>query len=250
MIKIIINGCNGRMGKVLTQIISNDDDMDVVAGIDTNVEISEDFPVFSAPEKCDVAADVVIDFSHFSAVPALIDYCTAKKLPMVIATTALEESTVKKIKDASESIPIFHSSNMSLGINLLAKAIRDIAPSVDGDFNAEIVEKHHNKKLDAPSGTAILLADNIKASSKRDKDYIYGRHSKRDEFNPDNIAIHAIRGGTIPGEHTVMFIGPDEIIELKHIALSRDIFGHGAIKAAKYIVNQPVGLYNMDDMLG
>lgn len=249
MIRAIINGCNGRMGQVLTRIIADTDGMEIVAGIDMNAVSSGSFPVFKTPAECDTPADVMIDFSHFSAVPALIDYCVEKRLPMVIATTALEDGTISKIEEASEQIPIFRSANMSLGINLLAKAIRAIAPSLDGSFNAEIIEKHHNKKLDAPSGTALLLADNIKASCENEKKYIYGRHSKHDEFNINNIAIHAVRGGTIPGEHSVMFIGPDEILELKHVALSRDIFGYGAVKAAAYIAGQPTGLYIMDDMI-
>ena len=235
MIRAIINGCNGRMGQVLTQIIADTDGMEIVAGIDMNAVSSGSFPVFKTPAECDTPADVMIDLE--------------KRLPMVIATTALEDGTISKIEEASEQIPIFRSANMSLGINLLAKAIRAIAPSLDGSFNAEIIEKHHNKKLDAPSGTALLLADNIKASCENEKKYIYGRHSKHDEFDINNIAIHAVRGGTIPGEHTVMFIGPDEILELKHVALSRDIFGYGAVKAAAYIAGQPTGLYNMDDMI-
>ncbi len=191
-----------------------------------------------------------MDFSHFSAVPAVVDYALKTSTPAVIATTALEESTIKKIEEASKSVPMFRSANMSLGINVLLKAISTITPVLEDDFNVEIIEKHHNKKLDSPSGTAVMLADEVKAASKNEKTYSYGRHSKHDEFDMNNITIHAIRGGTIPGDHTVMYIGPDEIIELKHSALSRDIFGNGAVKAAAFIVNQKPGLYSMKDLIG
>ncbi len=238
------------MGRVITRLIGEKDDMKIVAGADVSGEKLSDFPVFKSITECDVKGDVIVDFSHFSAVPAVVDYALKTSTPAVIATTALEESTIKKIEEASKSVPMFRSANMSLGINVLLKAISTITPVLEDDFNVEIIEKHHNKKLDSPSGTAVMLADEVKAASKNEKTYSYGRHSKHDEFDMNNITIHAIRGGTIPGDHTVMYIGPDEIIELKHSALSRDIFGNGAVKAAAFIVNQKPGLYSMKDLIG
>ncbi len=250
MIRVLINGCNGRMGRVITRLVAEQDNMQTVAGVDITGEQLSDFPVFSDINDCSVEADVIIDFSHFSAVPKIIDYALKTGTALMVATTALEESTIEKLHEAAKEIPVFRSANMSLGVNLIAKASAMIAQAVDGDFNAEIIEKHHNKKLDSPSGTAILLADKIKDASSNEKTYSYGRHSKHDEFDINNITIHAVRGGTIPGEHTVMFIGPDEVIEIKHSALSRDIFGHGAVKAAAFIVEQKPGrLFSMDDMI-
>lgn len=250
MIRVLINGCNGRMGRVITRLVAEQENMQTVAGVDITGEQLSDFPVFAKIDECNVEADVIIDFSHFSAVPAVIDYALKTNTALVVATTGLEDSTIDKLHEAAKTIPVFRSANMSLGVNLIANASALIAQTVDGDFNAEIVEKHHNKKLDSPSGTAILLADKIRDASKNEKTYSYGRHSKHDEFDINNITIHAVRGGTIPGEHSVYFIGPDEIIEIKHTALSRDIFGHGAVKAAAFTVAQKPGrLLNMDDMI-
>ena len=251
MIRVIINGCNGRMGQVITALVAEQEDMQTVAGIDITGNQLSDFPVFKNIDDCDVEADVIIDFSHFSAVPGVIDYGLRTKTPIMIATTALEDSTLEKLNEAAKEIPAFRSANMSLGVNLIAKATSMVASVVDGDFNCEIIEKHHNKKLDSPSGTAVLLADKVKEESHNEKTYSYGRHSKHDEFDINNITIHAVRGGTIPGEHSVLFIGPDEIIEIKHTSLSREVFGHGAIKAARFITEQKPGkLYNMDDIIG
>ena len=248
MLNIILNGSSGRMGQVLTRIIGETDDLKIVAGISRRAEKKNDYPVYEAPAKCDVKADVVIDFSHYTAVPALLEYCMDRKLPVVIATTALDDECLAMIKKASASIPVFRSANMSIGINALAKAITAITPVLEKDFNVEIIEKHHTKKLDSPSGTAIMLADKVSDACQVKKDYIYGRHSKHDEFKMTNIGIHAVRGGTIPGEHTVIYAGPDEVIELNHLALSRDIFANGAITAARYLVNQPSGEYSMDNL--
>lgn len=249
MLNIILNGCNGRMGQVLTRIIGEKDDMQVVAGIDTHPDQKNDYPVFGSPQECDIKADVIIDFSHFSAVPNLLQYCIDVKTPVVVATTALDDECFDMLAKASDVIPVFRSANMSIGINALAKAIKAITPVLEQDFNVEIIEKHHTKKLDSPSGTAILLADKVNEACKVKKEYIYGRHSKHDEFRMDQIGIHAVRGGTIPGEHTVIFAGPDEVIELNHLALSRDIFANGAIAAAQFIVKQEKGQYSMDDLI-
>lgn len=249
MLNIILNGCNGRMGQVLTKTIAEKDDMQVVAGIDAHPEQKNDYPVFGSPQECDIKADVIIDFSHFSAVPNLLRYCIDVNTPVVVATTALDDECFAMLAEAAKSIPVFRSANMSLGINALAKAIKAIMPVLEKDFNVEIIEKHHTKKLDSPSGTAILLADKVNEACETKKEYIYGRHSKHDEFHMDQIGIHAVRGGTIPGEHTVIFAGPDEVIELNHLALSRDIFANGAVAAAQFIVQQEKGQYSMDDLV-
>lgn len=249
MLNIILNGCNGRMGQVLTKTIAEKDDMQVVAGIDAHPEQKNDYPVFGSPQECDIKADVIIDFSHFSAVPNLLRYCIDVNTPVVVATTALDDECFTMLAEAAKSIPVFRSANMSLGINALAKAIKAITPVLEKDFNVEIIEKHHTKKLDSPSGTAILLADKVNEACETKKEYIYGRHSKHDEFRMDQIGIHAVRGGTIPGEHTVIFAGPDEVIELNHLALSRDIFANGAVAAAQFIVKQEKGQYSMDDLV-
>lgn len=249
MLNIILNGCNGRMGQVLTKTIAEKDDMQVVAGIDAHPEQKNDYPVFGSPQECDIKADVIIDFSHFSAVPNLLRYCIDVNTPVVVATTALDDECFAMLAEAAQSIPVFRSANMSLGINALAKAIKAITPVLEKDFNVEIIEKHHTKKLDSPSGTAILLADKVNEACETKKEYIYGRHSKHDEFRMDQIGIHAVRGGTIPGEHTVIFAGPDEVIELNHLALSRDIFANGAVAAAQFIVQQEKGQYSMDDLV-
>lgn len=237
------------MGQVLTRIIGEKDDMQVVAGIDPHPDTHNAYPVFASPQECDVKADVVIDFSHFSAVPNLLQYCIDAKTPVVVATTALDDECFAMLEKAAASIPVFRSANMSIGINALAKAIKVITPVLEKDFNVEIIEKHHTKKLDSPSGTAILLADKVNEACQVKKEYIYGRHSKHDEFRMDQIGIHAVRGGTIPGEHTVIFAGPDEVIELNHLALSRDIFANGAIAAAEFLVKQEKGQYSMDDLI-
>ncbi len=249
MLNVILNGANGRMGRVINRLISEREDMKVVAGVDISAQQMDDYPVYASPDEIQESADVVIDFSHFSAVPGIAGWCAAHNTPIVIATTALDDACQQAINDAAKTIPVFQSANMSLGVNALLKAVAAITPALEENFNVEIIEKHHNKKLDSPSGTAVMLADKVQEVTKADKNYIYGRHSKHDEFSMNDIGIHAIRGGTIPGIHTVMYCGPDEVIELNHTAFSRDIFGNGALTAAKFIVQQQPGRYSMDDVL-
>ncbi len=248
MINVILNGCNGRMGQVLTRIIAAEEDMKVVAGIDAVGEVKSDYPVFTSPAECDVKADVIIDFSHFSAVPNLLRYAMEVKTPILVATTALDEECFEMIDKASKEIPVFRSANMSVGINALARAISAITPVLEEKFNVEIIEKHHTTKLDSPSGTALFLADKVSEACREKKNYVYGRHGKDDKFQMTDLGIHAVRGGTIPGEHTVIYAGPDEVIELNHTAFSRDIFANGAVTAATSLVNQKSGLYSMDDL--
>lgn len=249
MIDIILHGCNGRMGKVLQQMIKERSDMRVVAGIDAYIDESSSLVQYAAPADCKEKADVIIDFSNHEAVPDLLRYCIRTKTPVVIATTALTEECRQLLKKASAQIPVFFSANMSLGINVLAKALKAITPALEEQFNIEIIEKHHNQKKDSPSGTALLLADAVNDACLEKKTYLYGRHGKADECKLTELGIHAVRGGTIPGEHTVIYAGPDEVIELTHTALSRNIFASGALKAAAFLANQKPGLYHMEDLV-
>lgn len=249
MLNIILHGSSGRMGKVLSKMIASSPEMRVAAGIDSFIDSEADFPQFKTAAECDVKADVVIDFSNHAAIPALMEFCTEKSLPVVVCTTALTEDSLKKVDEAADKIPVFRSANMSLGINALVKALKAITPVLEPSFNVEIIEKHHNKKKDSPSGTAILLADAVNSSCKTEKEYIYGRHGKDDECKITDLGIHAVRGGTIPGEHTVIYAGPDEVIELTHTALSRSIFAEGALKAAQFLAGKAPGKYSMDDLI-
>lgn len=247
--KIILNGCNGRMGKVLQTQIAATDGLTVVAGIDRMTDPASDFPQFTSLAACTEAADVVIDFSHYAGLPALLTDAVKKGLPTVVATTGLQKEQLAQLSETAKEIPIFFSANMSLGINVLIKALQTVSGALEDSFNIEIIEKHHNQKKDAPSGTALLLADSINDVLLAKKDYVFGRHGSDLENPLQELGIHAVRGGTIPGEHTVLFAGLDEVIEFKHTALSRDIFANGAIKAAQYLVQQPAGLYSMADLL-
>lgn len=253
MKKIIVNGIFGRMGQVLKAAIQKDPGLVLVAGIDPHTkqeqEIQGDFPVYQSMREVTEEADVVIDFSHHSAVPELINVCVERNLPVVVATTGLDDDTKVMLAVAGKVIPVFVSANMSLGINVLLKALQTISPALEADFNIEIIEKHHNQKKDAPSGTALLLADGINDSLAEPKTYIYGRHGLELSNPLNEMGIHAVRGGTIPGEHTVLYAGDDEIIELTHTALSRDIFANGALKAAIFLAEQAPGLYSMADLL-
>ncbi|MGO3790877.1 MAG: 4-hydroxy-tetrahydrodipicolinate reductase [Enterococcus gilvus] len=248
MIDILLSGANGRMGQVLQTMIAEQPEMRVVAGVDREA-FEADFPTYRSIEDCPTNADVVIDFSHYSAVPAVLEYCRDKKIPVVVATTGLTDEIHEQIQRTAKETAVFFSANMSLGINLLAKAIREITPVLEEDFNIEIVEKHHNQKKDSPSGTALLLADAVNDAVEEKKTYIYGRHGNDLENPLSELGIHAVRGGTIPGEHTVIFAGPDEVIELNHLALSRNVFASGAVKAAKYISNKTIGLYDMEKLI-
>jgi len=250
MLKVIISGCNGKMGHVLAQMIEKQNDMEVVAGIDPNTDAySQPFPVYPSPSSCKSKADVLIDFSHYSALPGILNFCIKQKTPLVIATTGLSIEDMQKIKEASDIIPIFQSANMSVGINVMVELAQKAAQAFGDRFDIEIIEKHHNQKLDSPSGTAYMIANTINKVFDDQKEYIYGRHGKSDKRKINEIGIHAIRGGTIVGEHTVIFAGEDEILEIKHTALSKNIFALGAIEAAKFIVNREKGLYNMNDLL-
>ncbi|MBE3591578.1 MAG: 4-hydroxy-tetrahydrodipicolinate reductase [Thermoanaerobacter sp.] len=248
MIRIIIHGCNGKMGKVITKLAAENPDFKVVAGVDKNTS-PLDFPVYSELKDVKEEADVVIDFSYHEAVPNLVKAALQKKLPVVIATTGLSEEELKVIEEASKEIPIFKSANMSLGVNILINLVKEAAKILQQDFDIEIIEKHHNMKKDAPSGTALMIADSINQVLNYKKEYVYGRHTKTEQRKPTELGIHAVRGGTIVGEHQVIFAGHDEVITISHSAQSREIFGYGALQAAKFIINQKPGLYTMEDLV-
>lgn len=249
MLNILLSGVSGAMGANLQQIIKEADGCSIVAGYDHQEDSSLPFPVYTDLDKCREKIDVIIDFSHFKAFSEIFGFASSHKIPIVIATTGLSEDDLEAIANGAQNFPIFKTANMSLGINLLAKALREMAGQLEETFDIEIIEKHHNKKIDAPSGTALLLADAVNEGLVKSKDYIYGRHGRDAKRMNNEIGIHAIRGGTIPGEHIVIFAGNDEIIELKHSALSKKVFAEGALKAARYIVTKKSGLYDMSMLI-
>jgi len=246
MIKVIVHGL-GRLGRSVCA--AGGEKFIITAAIDNAPTNAADFafPIFTTPSACDIAADVIIDCSIAPAVEGIVTYAVCKKTPLIICTTGLDDEILGKIKAAAKDIPIFLSANMSLGVNLAVKFVRDAAKILGADFDIEIIEKHHNQKIDAPSGTAVLLANNITDVMGARKQ-VHGRSGFAKRENGE-IGIHSIRGGTIVGEHSVIFAGPDEIIEIKHAALSRDAFARGAIVAAEFITGQKPGLYTMNELL-
>ncbi len=249
MIDILLSGCNGKMGRVITAAVAERDDCRIVAGIDKNTAQEAGFPVFESPEDVTVKADVIIDFSNPSAVLPLLGYACDHTIPAVIATTGLSDEQIGALKQAAERIPIFFSANMSLGVNLLLELSKMAARVLGPSFDIEIVEMHHNQKLDAPSGTALMLADGIAEEFDHPMRYEYDRHAKRCKRDRNEIGIHAVRGGTIVGEHQVLFAGHDELITLSHSARSKEIFATGSINAAIYLHGKPAGLYCMADLV-
>lgn len=248
MLKIILSGCCGRMGRSISHQLKDDQDVKIVAGVDISAEKYSDFPVYSTIFDVTEDADVVIDFSHHSAVGSICEYCIEKNIPVVFCTTGYTEDELDLIDQTSKKIAVFRSANMSLGINVLNNLCKKAAEILKDSFDIEIVEMHHNQKLDAPSGTALLLADGIKTVVE-DADYVYDRHLERKKRSKNEIGIHALRGGTVVGEHSVIFAGPNETVTLSHSALSREVFASGAIKAAAFLKGKPAGLYNMDCLI-
>ena len=235
---------------MITEIVKNDENAVISAGVDTYTEVPNDYPVFDSLEKCDVDTDVVIDFSNAGAVDSLLDYCVEKKLPVVLCTTGLSEEQLKKVNTASQQIPVLKSANMSVGINLLLKLLAEAAKVLGpAGYDIELVERHHNQKVDAPSGTALALADSINASLDNKYTYVYDRSQVRKKREKNEIGISAVRGGTIVGDHEVIFAGTDEVIEFKHSAYSRSVFGKGAVEAAKFLAGQEPGMYDMGDVI-
>lgn len=249
MINVAICGACGKMGKVIYDIISNRNDCKVIAGVDKVAESYADFPIVEKISQLEVKPNVVIDFSHPSLLDDLLDYCLTNGVAAVIATTGYSSEQITKINKAAESVPIFFTFNMSLGINLLADLAKKATKVLGGQFDIEIIEKHHNQKIDAPSGTAIMLADAINSELDNSYSYIYDRHSIRAKRTKNEIGMHAIRGGTIVGEHEVIFAGRDEVISLKHEANSKSVFAVGSVNAAVFLSNKPAGLYAMSDLL-
>jgi 4-hydroxy-tetrahydrodipicolinate reductase len=250
MLNLIISGCNGYMGRVVAAITADDPEISVVAGFDINVQKADVFPVYSDPTVFEGSADAVIDFSSPAALDGLLAYGLSKNTPLVLCTTGYSPEQIKLIEDTAKQIPVFRSGNMSLGINLLIDLIKRACTILGDAYDVEIVERHHRRKVDAPSGTALMLADAAASTLPFDPEYVFERRSKRSPRDKHEIGISSIRGGTIVGEHEIIFAGLDEVIELKHTAASRDVFAVGAIKAAKFIsgIEKP-GLYNMSDLL-
>lgn len=251
MVKLIMHGCNGKMGQVISKIVKEDSGVEMVAGIDKYTGIANDYPVFESIGQCDVEADVIIDFSNASAVDELLDYCVEKNMPVVLCTTGLTEEQLEKVRKASERIAVLKSANMSLGVNMLLKLLQDAAKVLAlAGFDIELIEKHHNQKVDAPSGTALALADSINHALNDEYTYNYDRSQVRQKREKKEIGIMAVRGGTIVGEHEVIFAGEDEVIEFKHTAYSKAVFGKGAVEAGKFLKGKGPGLYDMKDVIG
>lgn len=245
-----MHGCNGKMGQVISGLIAIDPEVEMVAGIDAKDDGHNSYPVYTDINECDVEADCIIDFSAAVAVDKLLDYCVTKKMPCVLCTTGLSEAQISKVNEAAKSTAILKSANMSLGINLLLKMLKEAAGVLaPAGFDMEIVEKHHNLKVDAPSGTALALADSINEEFNNEYEYVYDRSSRREKRAEKEIGISAVRGGTIVGDHDVIFAGADEVITFSHTAYSKAVFGKGAVQAAKFLAGKAAGMYNMGDVI-
>ena len=250
MVKVILHGCNGKMGRMITGICKEDDGVEIVAGIDVFDGVENTYPVFSQITDCEVPADVIVDFTNAGAVDALLSYSADKKLPLVLCSTGLSEEQLAGVQKTAERTAILKSANMSLGVNtlidLLKKAASVFAPA---GFDIEIVEKHHNQKLDAPSGTALALADAVNEALPDTYTYTYDRSGRRQKREKQEIGISSVRGGSIVGEHEVIFAGTDEVITLQHTAYSRAVFAKGAVEAAKFLAGKDEGMYDMADVI-
>ena len=251
MVKIIMHGCNGHMGQVISGIVEKDPDAEIVAGIDIADQGKNSYPVFTDIDACQVEADAIIDFSSAKATDKLLEYSAARQIPVVLCSTGLSEEQLAKVEETSKKVAVLKSANMSLGINTLLKLVQDAAKVLaPAGFDMEIVEKHHRLKVDAPSGTALALADSINEAMDNKYHYVYDRSQKREKRDDKEIGISAVRGGTIVGEHEIIFAGQDEVIEFKHTAYSKAIFGKGAVEAAKFLAGKPAGRYDMSDVIG
>ncbi len=248
--RIILNGACGHMGRVVSEIASRDPDAKIVAGVDAFGDAYSDFPLFRSISECTVPADVIIDFSTAKAVDDVVRFGEEKKIPMVICTTGLSDEQVEAVREASGHVAVLRSGNMSLGINLLLKLLKTASQTLlPNGFDPEIVEEHHRRKLDAPSGTAVMLADSINEAGGGDYTYVYGRSDRREQRPQKEIGISSVRGGTIVGVHDVIFAGQDEVIEIRHTAYSRAIFAKGAVSAAKFLAGAKPGLYDMSSVI-
>lgn len=249
--RIIMHGCNGAMGQVISRLAKADESVQIVAGLDIFDKGLYSYPVFTVAGDCQVDADVIVDFSVAAAVDELMDFAVARRLPLVLCTTGLSDAQLERVHEISKEIPVLRSANMSLGVNTLFKLVAQAAKILAGaGYDMEIVEKHHNKKLDAPSGTALAIADAMNEAMNKEYHYKLDRSAVKERRDSKEIGIQAVRGGTIVGEHEVFFCGEDEVIEIKHTAYSKGIFGKGALEAAVYLKNQAPGLYTMADVIG
>ncbi len=251
MVKVIMHGCNGKMGQTISGLIAADEEIEIVAGVDAKDAGKNAYPVFTDIAACTVEADAVIDFSTASAVDGLLAYCVEKQVPCVLCTTGLTKEQLEKVTEASKKVAVLKSANMSLGINMLLKLLKEAAQILSpAGFDIEIVEKHHNQKVDAPSGTALALADSINEQMGSAYEYVYDRSQVREKRKDKEIGISAVRGGTIVGDHDVIFAGADEVVTFSHRAYSKAVFGKGAIQAAKFLKGRPAGMYDMADVIG
>ena len=258
MVKILMHGCNGHMGQVITRLVEAEADMEIIARVDVSDHISNAYPVYKSLEDYRQAcgqdgyllADVAIDFSSAAAVDKLLDYCEAQLMPSVLCTTGLSPEQLERVKALSRKTAVLKSANMSLGINLLLKLLKEAAGVLaPAGFDIEIVEKHHNQKVDAPSGTALALADSINEEFNNEYTYVYDRSTRRQKRDKKEIGLSAVRGGTIVGDHDVIFAGEDEVITFSHTAYSKNVFAKGAVQAAKFLKGKPAGLYDMSDVI-
>ncbi|NMP38169.1 MAG: 4-hydroxy-tetrahydrodipicolinate reductase [Clostridiales bacterium] len=249
MKRIILSGCSGKMGKAITECVATTDDCEIVAGVDIFENSALPYPVFLSFSELNIEADVIIDFSHPSALSSVLKYAVDNSVPAVVATTGLSDEQIAQIHEASQKVAVFRSANMSLGVNLVCELAKTAARVLGEAFDIEIVEMHHNQKLDAPSGTALMIADEIKTVLDDDVYYEYDRHSKREKRSKSEIGIHALRGGTVTGEHEIIFAGHDELVKISHSARSKEIFAQGAVNAAKFICEKSAALYTMKDLV-
>lgn len=248
MTDIILSGCFGKMGRVITKSVSEREDCKIAAGVDI-IGAEADFPVFNSFDSVTVKADVIIDFSNPAALESMLDFAVKNNCGAVIATTGLSEAQINRINEASKIIPIFYSANMSIGVSLITELAKKAAHVLGKDFDIEIVEAHHNQKIDSPSGTALMIADSISQALDAKPRYEFDRHSKREKRTADEIGIHSVRGGTIVGEHEIIFAGHDEIIKISHSARSKELFAVGAINAAVFLKGKPSGMYSMKQLV-
>lgn len=249
MTKILLNGCGGKMGTAISNLVNNYDNIELTAGVDKFPKPSSPYPVFKSIDEVNIPCDVILDFSRPDSLEGILDYASKNNLPIVLCTTGFTDEQLDTIKKFSKNHTVFRSANMSIGINIVNNILKSISSLIYDNYDIEIIEKHHNQKVDAPSGTALLLADTIKNSIAENINYIYGRNGVSKKKH-NEIGIHSVRGGSIVGEHDILFAGEGETIEIKHTAQSRDVFAVGALKACSFICNKPSGLYDMNDVLG